>query len=105
MLGLDAGVALRAILRRVVVKCWFCEPSLGGVLSVGGLFEEVASLGACVQIRTDYRATALDRGVLSRVTFIELQFSIEEHSRGLPPAQCSRPCPAGSGQYVGSSTG
>ena len=48
MPGLDAGVALRAILRRFVVGCWLCGPSLGGVLGVGGLFEEAASLGAGV---------------------------------------------------------
>ena len=54
MPGSDAGVALRAILRRVVVGCGFCEPSSGGVVGVGGVFNGVASLGACVQIRTIY---------------------------------------------------
>ena len=44
MLGLDAGVALRAILRRFVNRCRFCGPSLGGVLGVGGLFDGVAQL-------------------------------------------------------------
>ena len=38
-------------------------------MGVGGLFVDVASLDACVQIRTDYRATPLDRGALSRVAF------------------------------------
>ena len=32
MPGLDAGLALRAVWRRFVVRCWFCGPSLGGVL-------------------------------------------------------------------------
>ena len=67
MLGLDAGVALRAILRRFVVWCWLLGLSLDGVLGVGGLFDEVASLGACVQIRVDYRATSLVRGAFAQV--------------------------------------
>ena len=37
MPGLDAGVALRAILRRFEVRCWTLAPSLDGVLGVGEL--------------------------------------------------------------------
>ena len=44
MPGLDAALALRAVLRRVMVMCWFCGPSLDGILGVRGFFDEVASM-------------------------------------------------------------
>ena len=95
---LDAGVALRAILRRFVLACWLSGPSLSGVLDVRELFDEVASLDACVQIRTNYRATSLDRGAFTQVPpaqcsrlFIELHLSIGEHYRGLHPLNAHVP--------------
>ena len=42
--GLDAGLALRAVRRRVVVKWRIFKLSLGGVLGVSGFFDEEASM-------------------------------------------------------------
>ena len=89
MPGLDAALALRAVLRRFVVRCRFCGPSMSFVLGDREFLDGVASLDACVQIRVDYRATPLDRGAFAQVS----------------PAQCSRPCPTGRGQPVVNSWG